>query len=290
MDKLLFLLEAGDPFAEDTREVLVAGRWKSLRQGSYSKADKILNRIELSDTASDAETFQRIQTELTTLISSRRNKVMVFYFPETDKRHVQVRVRFLKRSSDLKLTKGALDAVARFIISPFNDDNWTRHGLPMQAKTADRAILEEQAPPHVEQEELADQSTTTQHSFVLDKIHDVDAINDLRDDSTGKLDARKVAALFAIRRPAIAKAAGISPQALNENPLSPKAQHVLKLFERVARLRLHPQFKEPAKLRKWFRRSLPLFSGHSAEDLFKAGKLDVVATKVDEMLTGDFGG
>jgi hypothetical protein len=135
------------------------------------------------------------------------------------------------------------------------------------------------------------ESTAAQSGFVLDRIPNVDAIEDhLRDDATGKLDARKVGALFAIKTASIAKAAGISPQALNENPLSPRAQRVLKLFERVARLRLHPQFRKPADLRKWFRRPLPIFSNHSAEDLFKAGKLDVVATKVDEMLTGDLGG
>src|SRR5258707_6665758 len=48
------------------------------------------------------------------------------------------------------------------------------------------------------------------------------------------------------------------------------------------------RLKAPADLRKWFRRPLPLFSNHSAEDLFKAGKLEVVAAKVDQMLTGDF--
>jgi len=88
----------------------------------------------------------------------------------------------------------------------------------------------------------------------------------------------------------VAAAVGISKQGLEQNPDSEKAQPVLKLFERIARLRAHPQFKAPADLRKWFRRPLPLFSNHSAEELFKAGKLEVVAEKVDQMLTGDFGG
>jgi len=106
----------------------------------------------------------------------------------------------------------------------------------------------------------------------------------------GRLDAKKVGALFQVSVPAIAKAAGITRQALDENPDSEKAQPVLKLFERVARIRSVSQFAEASQLRKWFRQPLPIFGNHSAEDLFKAGKLDVAAAKVDQLLTGDFGG
>ena len=113
---------------------------------------------------------------------------------------------------------------------------------------------------------------------------------DLRDDETGRLDAKKVGALFQVSVPAIARAAGITRQALDENPDSDKAQPVLKLFERVARIRSLPQFAEASQLRKWFRQPLPIFRHHSAEDLFKEGKLELAAAKVDQLLTGDFGG
>ena len=113
---------------------------------------------------------------------------------------------------------------------------------------------------------------------------------DLRDDETGQLDAKKVGALFQVSVPAIARAVGITRQALDENPDSEKAQPVLKLFERVARIRSLPQFAEAFQLRKWFRQPLPIFGNHSAEDLFKEGKLELAAAKVDQLLTGDFGG
>jgi hypothetical protein len=93
----------------------------------------------------------------------------------------------------------------------------------------------------------------------------------LRDDLTAKIDAKRVADLFGIKMPAIARAAGLSRQAIDENPLSDKAQPVLKLFERAARLRVNPRFREPADLRKWFKRPLPVFSNHSAEKRSKRG-------------------
>jgi hypothetical protein len=134
-------------------------------------------------------------------------------------------------------------------------------------------------------------TTSQRMRFILDKVPGIESLgDDLRDDKTGRLDAKKVGQLFDISIPAIAKAAGITRQALDENPVSPKAQSVLQLFERVARLRSNSQFAEPARLRKWFRRPLPIFGNHSAEDLFNAGRLEVAAAKVDQLLTGDVDG
>jgi hypothetical protein len=72
----------------------------------------------------------------------------------------------------------------------------------------------------------------------LDKVPGIDTLSqDLRDDETGRLDAKKMGALFQVSVRAIAKAAGITRQALDENPDSEKAQPVLKLFaERFAEL------------------------------------------------------
>jgi hypothetical protein len=104
------------------------------------------------------------------------------------------------------------------------------------------------------------------------------------------LTLKRSGSLFDISIPAIEKAAGITRRALDENPVSPKAQPGLQLFERMARLRSNPQFARPAQLRKWFRRPLPIFGNHSAEDLFNAGRLEVAAAKVDQLLTGDVDG
>lgn len=51
-----------------------------------------------------------------------------------------------------------------------------------------------------------------------------------------------------------------------------------------------PQLKELADFRKWFKRPLTVFSNKSAEDLFKEGELETVASVVDQLLTGDFAG
>jgi hypothetical protein len=96
---------------------------------------------------------------------------------------------------------------------------------------------------------------------ISDSVSRIDTLgDDLRDDTTGKLDAKKVGELFGIKIPAIAGAVGVSRQSLNDNPFSEKAQPVLKQFERVARLRSMPRFEEPADFRKWFKRPLPVFS------------------------------
>jgi hypothetical protein len=154
-------------------------------------------------------------------------------------------------------------------------------------KTSDavaRFIQIEQANPDAEKQ-------ANSGDFVLDQVADIETLgDDLRDDNTGRLDAKKVSGLFDVSVPSIAKAAGVTRQTLDANPDSEMVQPFLRLFERVARLRSHPQFTDDAALRKWFRRPLALFSGHSAEDLFKVGKLEVVAEKVDQLLTGDFGG
>jgi hypothetical protein len=220
------------------------------------RALRVEHQIELPEIASAADVVLRIQDEVKTLISRQQDGRIVFRLPNVPK-DVRVTVEF-SGLTDPESANKALNAVAPFAISSVV---FPAEGLGVKS----------------------------QRGFVLDSTN-VDALGDLRDETTGGVDARKVRDLFGVSMPSIAKAAGISRQALNGNPQSEKAQSILKLFERVARLRSHPQFRRPSDLRKWFRRSYPIFSNHSAEDLFKAGKLDVVATKVDEMLTGDFGG
>lgn len=128
-------------------------------------------------------------------------------------------------------------------------------------------------------------------SLVMDAVPGIETLgDDLRDDDSGRLDARKIAKLYGLSLSDIARAAAVSKQALDQTPDSEKAQPGLRKFEQVSRLRMNPQFKDAAAFRKWFRRPLPLFGNHSAETLVKAGKLSHVAAKVDQLLTGDFGG
>lgn len=260
------------------------------------------HQIELPKTASAATIVQRVRAVVKSELRHGNVRIVFRAQGPRAEKYVQMVVEFSGGSADLKLTNNALNAAARFFRSS-EERVVLRQAAVAHTRVSDdaakrarqeavtRAVRVSDAAKRVRQVAVAHSrvSDAAKRAFVLDQISNVDG-NDLRDDATGRVDAKKVAALFSIRTPSIAKAAGISPQALNANPLSPKAQRVLKLFERIARLRSYPQFKNPEDLRKWFRQSYPLFSGHSAEDLFKAGKLDVVATKVDEMLTGDFGG
>ena len=57
--------------------------------------------------------------------------------------------------------------------------------------------------------------------FVMDSVKDIDSLgHDLRDDESGRLDAKKIAVLFGISVPDIAEAAGVSRQALDKTPAS----------------------------------------------------------------------
>jgi hypothetical protein len=260
------LIEASNPYAADASDLLVAAHFKPVRQGSGSRnVLNILHQItesayEVPATGSIDDVVRRIHTAVEKTRSRHRDRQIVFCVPGMPgKEFVRVIAGMFKMpggTENLELANTVPDAVARIIQS---------------------SQLREQATPRP--------------TLALDAVPGMDALgDDLRDDATGRLNAEKVRDLFGIRMTAIADAAGISKQGLDQNPDSEKAQPVLKLFESIARLRTHPQFKAPADMRKWFRRPLPLFSNHSAEDLFKAGKLDVVAEKVDQMLTGDFGG
>jgi hypothetical protein len=260
------LIEASSPYADDASNLLVAARFKPVRNGGTSfRGRSILHQIAPSIYRAPAarsidQIIRRIRTEVDKTFKRHHTGQIVFCVPGMPgKEFVQVIAGMVKTpgaTETVELANTVPDAVARII----------------------------QRSQMVEPE-------AARRTFSLDAVPDIASFgDDLRDDVTGRLDAEKVKALFGVKMAAIADAADISRQALDQNPCSEKAQPVLKLFERIARLRANPQFSDSADLRKWFRRPLPLFSNHSAEDLFKAGKLDVVATKVDEMLTGDFGG
>lgn len=260
------LIEASNPYADDASDLLVAASFKPVRSGRTSfRGRNILHQIGPSIYRARAarsinEIIRRIRTEVDKTVRRHHASQVVFCVPGMPGKEFVLVIAGMARTTGttetVELANTVPDAVARII-------------------QRSQAAEPEAAP----------------RPFTLDAVPYIASLgDDLRDDATGRLDAEKVKDLFGVKMAAIADAADISRQALDQNPCSEKAQPVLKLFERTARLRANPQFSDGADLRKWFRRPLSLFSNHSAEDLFKAGKLDVVATKVDEMLTGDFGG
>ncbi|NUQ66018.1 MAG: hypothetical protein HUU20_26455 [Pirellulales bacterium] len=260
------LIEASSPYADDASDLLVAASFKPVRNtGAGFRGRNILHQIAPSiyrvpAARSIDEIIRRIRREVGRTVKRHHAGRIVFCVPGMPgKEFVRVIAGMAKTTGTTEtvdLANTVPDAVARII----------------------------------QRSQLAEREAA-RRMFSLDAVPGIAAYgDDLRDDATGRLDAEKVKDLFGIKMSAIADAAEISRQALDQNPCSEKAQPVLKLFERIARLRANPQFRDSADLRKWFRRPLSLFSNRSAEELFKAGKLDVVASKVDEMLTGDFGG
>lgn len=255
------LIEGSEPFTLDASDLLLAADMKPVRGGTKGqRIDKILHEIEMPETGSVIEIAKRVRTEAKKAFSQHRDRRIVFCVPRVPaKKYVQLVAEFSSERGfvgQLELARDAPMAVAWIV-----------------------------------RDKRAETSTEMHRQFILDGVSRIDTLGDeLRDDTTGKLDAKKVGELFGIKIPAIAEAVGVSRQSLSDNPVSEKAQPVLKQFERVARLRSMPQFEEPADFRKWFRRPLPVFSNKSAEDIFKEGELETVASVVDQLLTGDFGG
>ena len=266
MSKDPVLIEVRDAFVERARKLLLAADFEPIiRIPAHRQVHKILHQISPAAYRTRGavridRAVERIQKEVRRTLERHQNRIIVFWAPDMpEEEYVTVLSTLSRRpwlSRPLNLTLTASDAVARFL-----------------------------------HEDAAGSSGSAAESFVLDKVPRIDTLgDDLRDDATGRLDAKKVSELFKISLSRIAQAAGLTRQALDENPTSEKAQPLLRLFERVARLRAHPQIKDAGSLRKWFRKQLPLFSGRSAEELFQEHDLELVATKVDQLLTGDFGG
>jgi hypothetical protein len=265
MAKPQVLIQATAEIAgQASKLVLAAGFEPILDSHPDFRAKRILHQIqptpeEISETEPVtvlAERVWRVATE----VQKRYQEGTIVYFLAAipDEKYLELIAHLSTADAPyrLNLTKYITDAVARIIQAEQNDEQGRE-----------------------------------QDAFVLDLVSGVSALgDDLRDDRSGKLDTKKVADLFGVSVPDIAKAVGVTPQALSSDPTNDRAQPVLRLFERIARLRAHPQFKEPSELRRWFRRPLPVLGDHSGEDLFKAGKLEIVAVKVDQMLTGEFGG
>lgn len=262
------LIEASSTYASTASALLAAAQFKPVFTiGKQGRVPNVLHQIKtklpLQKKATRLDRFIRlVHAEVEKTQSLHEGQRVVFCMPQVaDDAFGRVVVELGKLcdfSDPLEFAYTIQDAVARIV-------------LPSKPK----ARVASPAPA----------------MFVTDTIPGMDAAtHDLRDDASGKLNAKKVGELFGVTVADLAESAAISRQGLDQTPTSEKAQPVLRQFERIARLRTQPQFRDPGDLRKWFRKPLSLFSNHSAEELFKGGKLDVVATRVDQMLTGDFGG
>jgi hypothetical protein len=258
------LLEARAPFASAARKLLLAAHFEPVIElPAYLKVHRILHQLSPSvyktrRAGSIEQTLVRMRKEVAATKERHRHGTIAFWAPDMPERQYVEILKELTRmpgpASHFDLYINVSAAVARFL----------------REKSVEQRSAE---------------------SFVLDQVPKIDTLgDDLRDNATGKLDARKVSELFKINLSRLADAVGVTRQALDENLVSEKAQPLLRLFERIARLRSHPQLSDPASLRKWFQKPLPMFSGRSAFELFQEGDLELVASKVDQLLTGDIGG
>jgi hypothetical protein len=107
---------------------------------------------------------------------------------------------------------------------------------------------------------------------------------ELRDPESGRLDARRIAAAVGLSLAALARASGISQQALSAKPDSPGAQAGLLPIARLSAM-LDEMFS-PDHKRVWLQTPHPRFGGRSPAQAIEAGDAELVALSVESALEG----
>jgi len=99
----------------------------------------------------------------------------------------------------------------------------------------------------------------------------------------GRLDAGRVAEAFGLSSAELAGFLGKSRQTLSKTPDSLSLQPSLRLFERTARLRA---VLSEADFLSWLNLPNPHLEGRAPIDVIRAGRANVVANLVEDLLTG----
>jgi hypothetical protein len=107
---------------------------------------------------------------------------------------------------------------------------------------------------------------------------------ELRDAETGRLDARRLAAATGLSLAALARASGVSQQALSATPDLPAAQSGLPPIARLS-VMLDEMFT-PEHKRIWLQTPHPRFGGRSPAEAIEAGDAELVALSVGNALEG----
>lgn len=108
------------------------------------------------------------------------------------------------------------------------------------------------------------------------------ATADLRT-ADGRLSAERVADAFGLSTAELAGLLGRSRQAVGKTPSAESIQPGLLPFERVARLRA---ILDSSDFRRWLNMPSAELDGRTPLALIRAGKVDVVAERAEDMLTG----
>lgn len=106
----------------------------------------------------------------------------------------------------------------------------------------------------------------------------------LRNADSGRLDARRIAGATGLSLAALARASGISQQALSATPDSPGAQRGLLPIARLSEL-LDEVFT-PEEKRVWLRTPNDRFDGRTPLQAIEAGDAELVALSVESALEG----
>jgi hypothetical protein len=110
------------------------------------------------------------------------------------------------------------------------------------------------------------------------------AAPELRDEGSGRFDARRIAARLGVSVNRLAPATGVSQQALSKRPDSPRAQRGLTSVARVlaALGELHPT----GKAKKWLNAPNPRMDDTAPLDLILHGRADEVSRMLERALEG----
>jgi hypothetical protein len=112
----------------------------------------------------------------------------------------------------------------------------------------------------------------------------------IRSETSGRLDAKKVAEFFDLKPAELARIVGVSRQALDKTPDSKSIQKALYPFEEITRGMLMVD-DDPTLFRQWLNtpsRDLPKVDGRhmTPMDMIREGHPSVIAGLVDAALTG----
>jgi hypothetical protein len=106
----------------------------------------------------------------------------------------------------------------------------------------------------------------------------------LRDPSSGRLDARRIASVLGVPVSRLAGAAGVTQQALSARPDSPKAQAGLQPVARV--IAALEEFLPAEHVQMWVNTPLQRLGGETPLAMIAGGRADVLARAIERALDG----
>lgn len=106
----------------------------------------------------------------------------------------------------------------------------------------------------------------------------------LRDPGSGRLDARRIAAVLGVPVSRLAGAAGVSQQALSARPDSPKAQTGLQPIARI--IAALEEFLPTEHVQMWVNTPLQRLGGETPLAMIADGRAEVLARTIERVLDG----